>query len=188
MKKYKMLAASLLVLAVVGWGRAQSKLLYQVSLNFPAFGMPGYRLGENFRNMGLSAGITYPLNQAETSGLRLDLGHYRTRAQGSSFYLQSQFSYHPRIGKLEAGFDLGLGYQLNRGSGPGLVRDTEGQWQQQKNQKALFFVPAGLHLGYRVSEHWRPFVQYQAQALLGYNEAFPVFPIHLITVGQTFKF
>ena len=162
-----MLAASLLVLAVVGWGRAQSKLLYQVSLNFPAFGMPGYRLSENFLNMGLSAGITYPLNQAETSGLRLDLGHYRTRSQGSSFYLQSQFSYHPRIGKLEAGFDLGLGYQLNRGSGPGLVRDGEGQWQTQKNQKALFFVPAGLHLGYRVSEHWRPFVQYQAQALFG---------------------
>ena len=188
MKKLQMLVIPLLFFALLGNVQAQSKLFYQVALNFPAFGMPGYRLGENFRNLGLSVGVTYPLNQAETTGLRFDLGHYRTRSQGSSFYLQSQFSVHPRIGKLEVGFDVGLGYQLNQGAGKGWDRDEQGQWQSQTNRTALFFVPAGLHLGYRASERWRPFVQYQAQALLGYNEAFPVFPLHLISIGQTFKF
>lgn len=183
-----MLVIPLLFFALLGSIQAQSKLTYQVALNFPAFGMPGYRLSENFRSLGLSAGVTYPLNQQETTGLRVDLGHYRTRSQGSSFYVQSQLSVHPRIGKLEAGFDLGIGYQLNQGSGKGWVRDEQGQWQAQANQKALIFVPAGLHLGYRINEQWQPFVQYQAQALLGYNEGFPVFPLHLISIGQSFKF
>lgn len=189
MKTYKMLTTTLILLTALCWGGAQTRLLYQVSVNFPAFGLPGYRLSENFRNLGFSAGITYPFNQNETTGLRLDMGYYRTRAQGSSLYVQSQFSLHPRIGdKLEAGIDLGAGYQIVGAASPGLVRDTEGQWQKQNNQKGLFFVPAGLHLGYRINNTWRPFVQYQTQVLLGYNEAFPVFPVHLLTLGQTFKF
>lgn len=183
-----MLVIPLFLFALLGHIQAQSKLSYHVALHFPAFGMPGYRLGENFRNLGLSAGITYPFNPSETTGLRADLGYYRTCSQGSGFYLQSQFSVHPRIGKLEVGFDVGLGYQLSQGSGKGWVRDEQGQWQSQTNRTAMLFVPAGLHLGYRVSERWRPFVQYQAQALLGYNEAFPVFPLHLISIGQSFKF
>lgn len=184
-----MLTTTLILLTALCWGEAQSRLLYQVSVNFPAFGLPGYRLSENFQNLGLSAGITYPFNPNETTGLRLDLGYYRTRAQGSSLYIQSQFSLHPRIGdKLEAGIDLGAGYQIVGAAGPGWVRDTEGQWHKQNNQKGLVFVPAGLHLGYRINNTWRPFVQYQAQVLLGYNEAFPVFPVHLLTLGQTFKF
>lgn len=183
-----MLVIPLLFFALLGSIQAQSKLTYQVALHFPAFGMPGYRLSENFRNLGLSAGVRYPFNQQETTGLRADFGYYRTRSQGSSFYLQSQLSVHPRIGRLEAGFDLGIGYQLNQGSGKGWVRDEQGQWQSQSNQKGLLFIPAGLHLGYRINEQWQPFVQYQAQALLGYNEGFPVFPLHLISIGQTFKF
>jgi hypothetical protein len=146
-------------------------------------------LGENLRNLGLSAGLTYPLNAAETTGLRLDLGYWHTRAQGSSVYLQSQFSLHPRLGqKLETGFDLGLGFQLNRGSGMGWARNSEGNWQSSRNQKGLLYVPIGVHLGHRVTNNWRPFVQYQAQVMIGYNEGFPVFPAHLLSIGQTFKF
>ena len=68
MKTYKMLTTTLILLTALCWGEAQSRLLYQVSVNFPAFGLPGYRLSENFRNLGFSAGITYPFNVERNQG------------------------------------------------------------------------------------------------------------------------
>jgi hypothetical protein len=189
MKTPRLLLAALLVLCLYEGVPAQSRWQYRLGLNFPAFGLPLHRPAENFRNLGFSAGLAYPLNQTESSALRFDLGFNTNRSQGNALYAQAQFSLHPCWGgKVETGFDIGLGYQLLRGAGPGLIRNVEGKWENTPNRHRALFVPFGLHLGYRVNQRWRPYVQYQVQALMGYNEAFPVFPANQFSIGQTFKF
>jgi hypothetical protein len=182
----------LLVVLCLCWSaqiHCQSNLQYTLGINFPAYGLPVYRLSENFRNIGFNAGVAYPLNKPASNALRLDFGFNHTRAQGNNFYVQSQYSFHP-VWKngFETGVDLGVGFQWAKGNGEGWLRNPNGEWQSSANVKRLLYVPIGLHLGYRVSENWRPFVQYQIQAITGYNEVFPIFPVHVLTLGQTFKF
>lgn len=189
MKKTFLLLAALSCLCSGVNLRAQSRMQYVLGINFPAYGLPAYRLSENFRNIGFNAGIAYPLNKQASSALRLDAGFNHTRAQGNNYYVQSQFSFHP-VWKngLETGVDIGVGLQMAQGNGDAWIRDPNGEWQHAVNRRGLLYIPVGLHLGYRISDNLRPFVQYQIQAITGYNEAFPIFPVHVLTLGQTFKF
>lgn len=172
---------------------AQKPLAFQATVLFPSFGLPLHQPAQNFRNLGFRAGVLVPFNQQQTTGLHLEAGFFRTRTQGQHLFAQARLAWHPLIaGKVEAGGHIGLGYQLAFGPDQGYIHDPENGWSVITNRKGMLGVVAGLHLGYRTrlspGLEWRPFVDLDGMALVGYSEGYPVIPGSLISVGQMFKF
>ncbi len=181
----------LCLVAASGMAHSQSNWRYEVRLDFPIVGLPGHNLHNLFQQAGLTLGVYHTLNRAETLVSGISFSGYRMRNHGATLGASAQVGYRPRFGRLEAGLDLGLGYQYVRAPREQYNWDGD-DWQRVHGGKGMLFVPLGMRLGYRSihlgQAELRPFVAFQQQVALGYNPSLPLLPVSVFSIGQTLQF
>ncbi|HEX2535480.1 MAG TPA: hypothetical protein VHK69_17170 [Chitinophagaceae bacterium] len=137
------------------------------------------------------AGFGKPLGARQQFSVSLQVGYGRNNYQGDALQLQLLGQFTPVVaGKVEAGLGLGFGYRFAL-YGSSTLSWRNGEWKKGSAGKGLFQVPVQFSLGYRslfLSDYeLRPYIAYQAQALLGYNPDLPLMPVSAALLGVKFQ-
>lgn len=173
----------------------QSRLVYSAKLTFQAYGLPFKNLSQSFRNVGGAIGIDYVYNRSQTLYQSVTVGFQRHTTHERLVYVNTQFAYRPLLfNRIEPGLALGIGravaisnsqnpyYEMENGSWKKSTHQTQGHWQ----------VPLSMSLGYRTtlanSTTFTPYIGYETTPIIRYNNAFPILPYFLISVGTRIKF
>lgn len=171
------------------------RLTYSIKFTLQGYNIPFKNKNFSLKNIGGALGVDYSYNSSQTVFQTFTLGLFHNKEHGNNYYLNTQVTYRPVVfSRLEPGISIGIGRILSfsHKSNPYYKLEPGGWTKTHKQSTGRWQVPIALNAGYNITgpngSRITPFIGYEGAAIIKYNNAFPVLPYTLISVGSRIRF
>lgn len=180
------------LIAIQGFSQSPSRLNYNIKFSMQGYNLPLKQLMDNFKNPGIALGIAYGYDVGHSTSQSLNIGWLNHAEHGNAIYLSTQFHYRPSIGKIKPGIGLGVGRIIYFNNSNPLYDMVGARWEKSRSQsEGRWIAPLTADVGYQLDlgKYYQvtPFIGYEIIPTIKYNNAFPVLPSSLLTVGSRFN-
>jgi len=189
LKTITFITAMILLLRSEGNCQSRSRFGYVVKFSMQGYNLPFKKLLDNFKNPGASLGIEYSYNQHHSVVQTFNIGWFNHAEHGNSLAISSQAFFRPKFGRLRPGLGVGLARMFYFNNSNPLMERVGGRWMPSNRQsESRWASPVSLEMGHALQVSSvlvvTPFVGYDIVPSFNYNNAFPILPSTLLTIGS----
>jgi len=162
-----------------------SKISWYTGIGFENLALPFQDIPSHFSNPGLVLGVQRYYGASRRFFQQAQLGYQHNRDFGSNYAVYSHFGWEQQwLSGLSSRLYLGLGWRYSNHP-VDAMRFNNGIWEASNKGKSQLSIPLGLSLKYskKATSLLSPFLNYEVNPSLFYNQTIPAVLFSKLTVG-----